>query len=173
MLRNSVPEESMSFSWENPSPYCSPFFSLCWQEAGDSRHLYTQTLSLLTLRFPLCSLRHQHGSIIPPEQFPSHGSLSKPVLAPFLGCQASKLTQLNRIPKIQVKLDVRDQPTSVRVPKPSHRGGISLFRQILVIILIKSCNFLLFSGGRRRQHIWKASIAIFSFCNKPIKKKKF
>lgn len=69
--------------------------------------------------------------------------------------------------------DVRTQPTSVRVPRPSQSGGISLFEQILVIILINSCNFLLFSGGRRRQQIWNASMAIFSFCNKPDLERKF
>lgn len=62
-------------------------------------------------------------------------------------------TQVNFIPKNQVMLELRIQPTSVRVPKPSQSGGISLFKQILAIILINSCNFLLFSGGRRRQQI--------------------
>lgn len=69
-------------------------------------------------------------------------------------------------------LDIKSQPTSVLVPMPSQSGGISLFKQILAIILINNCNFLLFSGGRRRQQIWNASMAIFSFCNKPDLKKK-
>lgn len=108
----------------------------------------TPTHSLLFIMF-FKSLRpkaqYQSGWI------PSHGSLSGPALYLPLVAKLVNFTQVNFNPQTPVLVDVRNQPTSVRVPKPSHSGGISLFKQILAIILINSCNFLLFSGGRRRQ----------------------
>lgn len=107
------------------------------------------------------------------EVWVDRGLRSPASLPPALNWLLRTGTRLPFRLKTEVTVDGSSQPTSVRVPKPSHSGGISLFKQILAIILISSCSFLLFSGGRRRQQIWKASIAIFSFCSKPDSKKKF
>lgn len=121
----------------------------------------------------LCTMFSKVLRLKAKEVWVDRGLRSQASLPPALNWLLRTGTRLPFRLKTGVTVDGKSPPTSVRVPKPSHSGGISLFKQILAIILISSCSFLLFSGGRRRQQIWKASIAIFSFCSKPDSKKKF
>jgi len=57
--------------------------------------------------------------------------------------------------------------TKVLVLTDSERGGRSLFKLILAIILTNSCSLFRFSGGSRRQDIWRASMALLCFCSRP------